>query len=692
MAVVPEKSLDRYELLDRIAVGGMAEVFRAKAFGAHGFEKTLAIKRILPELAKEPEFEARFIAEAKLAVELSHANIVQVMDFGRFGGSLFIAMEYVSGLDMAGLLKRYKTRGERVPIPAAFHIAIQMARGLDFAHQHNVVHRDVSPSNILLSRAGEVKIADFGIAFAAGPRRPQKGKRRIMGKWRYMSPEQTQGEELGTASDLFSAAAVMYELFTGEKLFKGDESDQIIDNIHNMVIPKASEIRTGLPPRLDEVLAEALQRDPKARPTRAADIQRALTEISYSSSIVATDLDVVDTVARVVKPSELETSSPGRRAVGIDDLIRNQLGGEAGEARRTAIEEADAADPNDVPKVDNTDLGDDDSMDDRPATMVRKGVDPHGLTLWEYESEPAPDSQTIAAVPSAIRKQSGEFPILPEEDKSESSGGWGLTWLLLGVAAVTLSVAGWAAFGRGGGSSNKAAAPPIDARIAVVSAFDAGRADAQPRDMGMLQADSVPQGAKVWVDGVLIAKPTPTTIRVPAGVHKVEIEADGYRRWTDPKVRTTAGVTMRVSPTLVATKATLKVITVPPGATVKLDGKLLGTSPIERIVAPRMGATILIEKKSFHPMSFKIDLKDRDRLVIPKTLRSSIVYGTIQVHVDSWAYIYLGSKKQGTAPIKSLRLPLGRHRLRLYNSAAKREEFLWVTVVSNKANYYHVKM
>src|SRR5687768_2227905 len=165
------KSLERYDVLDRIAVGGMAEVFLAKAYGAHGFEKTLAIKRILPELARDPEFEERFIGEAKLAVKLTHANVVQVLDFGRLSGTLFIAMELVDGLDLAALLRRYRELGCLLPVPAAFHIAVEIARGLDFAHQHGVVHRDVSPSNILISRAGEVKIADFGIAQAAGDRR-----------------------------------------------------------------------------------------------------------------------------------------------------------------------------------------------------------------------------------------------------------------------------------------------------------------------------------------------------------------------------------------------------------------------------------------------------------------------------------------------------------------------------------------
>src|SRR6266545_2366598 len=185
MAEVPVKSLERYDVLDRIAVGGMAEVFLAKAYGAHGFEKTLAIKRILPELASDPEFAARFIAEAKVAVRLSHANVVQVFDFGRIGESLFIAMEFVDGLDLAAMLRKFKDEHRQVALPAAFHIAIEIIRALDFAHSHNVVHRDVSPSNILVSRAGEVKIADFGIAQAAGDRRAiAADRRRIMGKWR----------------------------------------------------------------------------------------------------------------------------------------------------------------------------------------------------------------------------------------------------------------------------------------------------------------------------------------------------------------------------------------------------------------------------------------------------------------------------------------------------------------------------
>ncbi|MCA9673581.1 MAG: serine/threonine protein kinase, partial [Myxococcales bacterium] len=338
MAEVPQKSLERYDVLDRIAVGGMAEVFLAKAYGAHGFEKTLAIKRILPELARDPEFEERFIAEAKVAVRLSHANVVQVFDFGRFAGSLFIAMEYVDGLDLAALLRRHKELARPLPVPAAFHIGVELARGLDFAHQHGVVHRDVSPSNILLSRAGEVKIADFGIAVAARPERPKPGaKRKVMGKWRYMSPEQARGEPVDPRSDIFSMAVVLYELLTGEKLFPGDEVEDIVRNINDMPLPRPSEIRRDLPRRVDEILLPALSREPGRRPTRAAVIQRALTELSYESSIVATALDVADAVSLALDLSPAGNVS-GKHS--LDLLLRHSMAenlGQPGPERRTAL-------------------------------------------------------------------------------------------------------------------------------------------------------------------------------------------------------------------------------------------------------------------------------------------------------------------------------------------------------------------
>jgi serine/threonine protein kinase len=280
--------------------------------------------------------------------ELSHTNVVQVFDFGRFAGSPFIAMEYVEGLDLAALLRRLKDRGIKIPMAAAFQIAIELARGLDFAHQHGVVHRDVSPSNILLSKAGEVKIADFGIALAAAPGKvvAGAGRRKVMGKWRYMSPEQARGEPLDTRSDMFSAASVMYELFTGEKLFPGDEAEDIIRNIHSAAAqPGLGAAR--LPARLDDILHQAPARRAQiaaAAGGRCCGPDRADLRVEHRHHRA----DAAEAVGYVVDLST-PTGNASTTSSGPARQRRRVVGGPAhrpGRARSGGVGE-----PTDMPKV-----------------------------------------------------------------------------------------------------------------------------------------------------------------------------------------------------------------------------------------------------------------------------------------------------------------------------------------------------
>jgi eukaryotic-like serine/threonine-protein kinase len=687
------RTLERYELVDRIAVGGMAEVFRAKAYGAHGFEKTLAIKRILPELARDREFEQRFIAEAKLAVRLTHANVVQVMDFGRVGESLFIAMEFVDGLDLAAMLKRYRDRGELVPLQAAFQIAIELTRGLDFAHSAGVVHRDVSPSNILLSRAGEVKIADFGIALAVASeaRRNQASRRRrIMGKWRYMSPEQTRGESLSTRSDLFSAAAVMFELFTGDKLFPGDEAEQIIDNIHSMDIPPASGRRVGLPPALDEVLARALERDAGDRPARAAEMVRALTEISYQSSVVATSLDVAEAVEKVIDDDAVVTSAkPGDAAgpgKGIDDLIREQLGAGAARPatqRRTAV--ATEVEPGDATVETEAAEDDDDAADDdeksRTATILRKGVDSDGLTVWELEPE-----NTIAAVPSAIKhgKRTGSVAALGAGEELPVRSRW--LPVILALALGAAGGAGWAIWGRDPGPA------PVPAAVVDFTA-DAGVGDATTT--ATLYVDSDPRGAEVRIGGDRLADVTPITVQVDVDrPHRVEVWIDGHRRWVDEQVVATAGEITRVSADLEPVTAGLRVTTTPPGATVELNGRRLGQTPFEVTdLEPAAAAELVISKSGFKPVRTTVALETDQVTAVDRTLDSAVREGAIALQIkNSWAEVYHKGRKIGQAPARRIALPVGRQTLRLYNPASGKEKTVTVDVTDGEITFYEFEL
>jgi eukaryotic-like serine/threonine-protein kinase len=207
----------KYLLLDRVAVGGMAEVFAAKTFGVEGFESLLAIKRILPTMVEDDEFITMFIDEARIAAMLSHANLVKIYDLGKFEDTYYIAMEYISGRDVRLLIDKFRKKGQPVPIPMAIFVMSKIAEGLDYAHRKkdaqgrdlHIIHRDISPQNVLISYEGEVKIIDFGIAKAAG--RIQKTQAGILkGKFGYMSPEQVRGIPIDHRSDLFSAGVVLY--------------------------------------------------------------------------------------------------------------------------------------------------------------------------------------------------------------------------------------------------------------------------------------------------------------------------------------------------------------------------------------------------------------------------------------------------------------------------------------------------
>jgi serine/threonine protein kinase len=274
----------KYYLLDRVNVGGMAEVFRAKATGVEGFEKLVAIKRILPNIAEDDEFITMFIDEAKIAVQLNHANIAQIYDLGKIDDSYFIAMEFVSGKDLRTIFERARKRGEVLPIPMSCYTVARICEGLDYAHRKkdpqgrdlNIVHRDVSPQNILVSYEGEVKLIDFGIAKAAN--KASKTQAGILkGKFGYMSPEQVRGLPIDRRSDVFSVGIVLYELLTGERLFVGESDFSTLEKVRNVEIMPPTTYNRRIPEELEAIVLKALSREPEDRFQYASELQEELT-------------------------------------------------------------------------------------------------------------------------------------------------------------------------------------------------------------------------------------------------------------------------------------------------------------------------------------------------------------------------------------------------------------------------------
>ena len=272
-----------YELIERVAVGGMAEVYRARRSGPEGFAKTLALKRILPHLATRPDFVDLFVNEAKMVSRLEHPNIVGIQELGRTGNSYYIAMEFVNGQDLRAILERLRNRGRKMPLDIAVFLGRKVCAALDYAHKAKqddgspvgIVHSDISPQNILVSYEGEVKLTDFGVAKASS--RASEGDDGLLrGKLFYMSPEQASGEPVDHRSDIFSLGIVLYEMTTGVKPFSGGDEGALYAALRGGRVQAPSNLNAGIPDRLSETILKALERDQDHRFEDAAALSKAL--------------------------------------------------------------------------------------------------------------------------------------------------------------------------------------------------------------------------------------------------------------------------------------------------------------------------------------------------------------------------------------------------------------------------------
>ncbi|HKB70892.1 MAG TPA: TonB family protein [Thermoanaerobaculia bacterium] len=281
----------QFQLMEKIATGGMAEVWKARMSGVDGFQKIVAIKKILPHMAASEDFITMFADEAKLAAQLNHPNIIHIYDLGKVENSYYIAMEYVEGRDLRSILKSGADHGLPLPPELALFVASKLAAALDYAHRRkdfngqdlSLVHRDVSPQNVLISYEGDIKLCDFGIAKAAS-KSSQTQAGALKGKLQYMSPEQASGKPLDRRSDLFSLGSVLYEMLTGEKLFAGDTDLTILEQVRNVKAAAPSTKNPDVPKRVDAIVLKALAKSPEERYQNASDLQRDLESVLYTFS------------------------------------------------------------------------------------------------------------------------------------------------------------------------------------------------------------------------------------------------------------------------------------------------------------------------------------------------------------------------------------------------------------------------
>ena len=324
----------RYRITDKIAAGGMAEVFKGVAESLQGFRKTVAIKRILPALTKNTKFVTMFLDEARLSLFLQHANIVQVFDIGHADDTYFIVMEYVDGVDLKAVLEWRRRIGRRLTIGQTIYLIMEVCKGLAYAHDlvHPetgerlcIVHRDVSPANVLISKNGEIKLADFGLAKAAS-QLESTDPGVVKGKMSYLSPEAARGENVDHRADIFSVGILLYEMLTSKRLFYGDTDYQTVELVRNAKIPPIAAQNPEVEPEFEEICRKALARRTEDRFQSATDLQDALAHYLFSRGLKMIQRDIAEMVRTCIEDQATQSSGGKVRRFGtVDNILHKEL-------------------------------------------------------------------------------------------------------------------------------------------------------------------------------------------------------------------------------------------------------------------------------------------------------------------------------------------------------------------------------
>lgn len=322
----------RYRVTERLEAGGMAEVFRGEAVSIQGFKRQVAIKRVLPHLAQNKGFISMFLDEARLGSRLTHANVVSVLDIGAADNTYFIVMEFIDGCNLKTIIEEYRQSGRRIEVKDAVYMIVEAAKGLSFAHELvdddgrplNIVHRDISPPNILLSKRGEVKVTDFGLAKATTQlEKTDPGV--VKGKFSYLSPEAAMGQTVDARTDIFALGIVLWEMLAGRRLFLGETDYQTVKMVQQAQIPSLSRMNPEVDTELEAIIMKAMAKDPAERFGSARDLGDSLTHYLFAKQLKVSSYDLANVVTRVVEAKAAAKAGQQREQSIIDRLIQEEL-------------------------------------------------------------------------------------------------------------------------------------------------------------------------------------------------------------------------------------------------------------------------------------------------------------------------------------------------------------------------------
>jgi serine/threonine-protein kinase len=524
MGIAVGVRVGRYVVRRWLADGGMGTVYLASATGAEGFAKDVALKVLREALGEDPSFVEMFIAEARLACRLNHANLVHIFDFGLHERSHYLAMEYVRGLSLQGARLNARARGVAVPVVLAAEICAQVARGLHSAHttdfgdgQVGAVHRDVSPHNILLSYDGAIKVADFGIAKLASAHTVPGA---LKGKFAYMAPEQACGGAVDARTDVFALGIVLWELLTGARLFGGDSDVAVLNAVRERLIAPPERLNSEVPAELSLVTMRALERDPGARFQTARDFEHALTAFVLRHATGPEQVSVAGFLEELLPRGDMSESGVAWSA---------PLGEGTGEGGA-------APSPTEATAVTvRLDQGDRRRASARAlagvgalALLVGLAV---ALGAWTRRRD------ADASVPAG-RAQASAAALAEGAPPATAARAQAVPPLLGQEPSALVAVAGEGASRSAGGEAVSARAEPSGSRSA------GGSADASAV-LGSLEVRAVPF-ALVWIDGRDLGEVLgQRDFALPPGMHRVRLTRNRLRR--DFEVALGPGETARVS-------------------------------------------------------------------------------------------------------------------------------------------------
>jgi serine/threonine protein kinase len=632
VALKPQ-AFGRYLLLDKVASGGMAEVWRAKLTGEQGFQRIYAIKKILPHVAEDTEFITMFTDEALITSSLQHANIGQVYEFSKQSDTYYIAMEYISGKDLKTVWSYNRSRKSTLPVDLAAYVVHKIADGLDYAHRRTdnygkdagIVHRDVSPQNILLSWDGEVKVIDFGIAKASeksGRTRPGT----LKGKFAYMSPEQIRGLGLDGRADIFAIGVVLYELCTGERGFSADSEFSLLEMVRNVEIKPPTIVNREIPAELERIIYKALAKDREHRYQTASelseDLQRFL--ILRGKPPNRQDLSAYLKTNFTVDFEKERARLESYKELSLDDISKPEPLA-AGRGVRITDEEAGL---NAALEEETSAWGpDDDVTNDEGAFAPRQEPTPTPMPARQRERTQAVRPAARGRTPVTVDTVANKTPanVARPDPPAPSGSGAKLFAIAAGVTLAILGVIGAAVFALG-------VLAPTGTVVVTVTGAPGGkvRFDDRPptrgepsvtiekvkvgthtliveepgfvtfttqivttpntplfpvkaplrRLSGKLLVSSEPPGAAIFLDGKDTDLKTPAPLEIEGGtLHEVRLKLEGYKdaRKSDLKVPVSQELPVRFR--LIAEQVKVTITSTPPGAMIAIDGVPLGPTP-----------------------------------------------------------------------------------------------------------------